>query len=83
MQHQGNNLGDGNSAEDATMDNPQPSPTLRSTEPLVQGAQRGTDAVQRLDGSGSGSSAGLKTESGRRRNAVPRDALKVAKCLVI
>ena len=28
-QHQGNDLGDGKSAEDATMDDPQPSPTSR------------------------------------------------------
>ena len=29
-QHQGNDLGDGNSAGDATMDNPQPSPKSRA-----------------------------------------------------
>ena len=29
VQHQGNDLGDGNSTEDVPMDNPQPSPTFR------------------------------------------------------
>ena len=46
---------------DATMGYLQPSPT-----------PPGRDAVQRLNDGGSGRQAGLKTESGCRRNAPPR-----------
>ena len=79
MQHQGNDLGDGNSVEDAPMDNPQPTPTA----PLPGGAR---EAVQRLDVSGFAPlpGAGLRYSlMSRRKACLPHDALKVAKCLVI
>ena len=45
VQHQGNDLGDGNNATDVTMDDPQPSPTSRTSSPpssrrLIGGKRR-------------------------------------------
>ena len=55
----GNDLGYGNSAEDTTMDNPQPSPKLESRESAFD-----TDAVQRLNGGGSHGERFLRTSAG-------------------
>ncbi len=58
MQHRGNDPGDGKSAEDATMDNPQPSSKSCGASASLLGTpallQRDMGAVQRLDGGGSG-----------------------------
>ena len=63
---EGNDLGDGKSTEDATMDDPQPSAKDR---------ERSTRAVQRLNGSGSAArSAGLRYSLRRGRKAVDRES---------